>query len=135
MKQTPPAECLAIIICESVVEDHRSHNKCILNTYNRIASPRFPARQDRLTVFISLTSGRGKQPFVVEFLAPDGNPMAKGNGEVEFPDPRAVVDVVLDLRGFPIPQPGSYGVRVTVNGAIVGQRRFAAVKSEEGSGA
>ncbi len=67
MAKVPPAECLAIIICEDVVEDARSHNKCILNTYNTMHSRVYPTSQDRLTVFLSLTNGRGDMPIEVRF--------------------------------------------------------------------
>jgi len=133
-KNAPPAQCLAIIICESVVEDHRTHNKCILNAYNRITSASYPARQDRLTVFISLTDGRDDQPFKVQFIGPDGDIVTEAGGQVRFPDPLAVVDLVLDLRGFPIAMAGNYEVRALVCDTIVGQRRFSAVEAGGGGG-
>jgi len=124
-----PAECLAIILCESVVEDVRTHNKSIQNAYNTIWSGKFPTRHDRFTVFVSLTGIHGEQQLLVRVARiterePEGDPLFDLEGKVASPDPRDVVDVTLDMRGIVIPVAGNYEIRVHVGGSQVGARRF-----------
>ena len=127
MSKAPPAECLAIIICEDVVEDARSHNKCILNTYNTMHSHAYPASQDRLTVFLSLTNGHGEMPIEVRFCKEDGEPILKAGGTVKFSDPLAVAELILSLRNVPIPEAGNYVVVVWANNDnLLCQRRVTA---------
>lgn len=132
--ETP--KCLAIIVCESVVEDMRSHNKCILNTYNTIWAHQFPTKQDRMTVFASLTNGRGAMDIEVRFVKDQEDAPQKTlinlRGEVGFPSPLDVVDLTMDLRNVPIPEAGSYAIQIWINQEPVGERRIAARPIEKG---
>ena len=132
--QTP--KCLAVIICEGVVEDVRSHNKCILNTYNVIGVQSFPAQHDRLTIFASLTDGRGELPLEFRFVQdrPGGTTtLLNLNGAVKFGDPLGVIDLTVDLRGLPLKEAGNYAVQLWVNNEMIGERRIVvqAVPREE----
>ena len=53
-------------------------------------------------------------------------------GQVTFTDPRAVVELTLDLRGFTIPKPGGYAIQVEIGGEVVKQRRLQAVLLQAG---
>lgn len=136
------AECLAIILCESVVEDVRTHNKSIQSAYNTIWSAKFPARHDRFTVFVSLTGIHGKQELKVRVAQitenePEGNALFELGGKVTSPDPRHVTDITLDMRGIVIPCAGDYEIRVYIGGDQVGARRFMARaidQTKEGKG-
>lgn len=125
------AECLAIVLCESVVEDVRTHNKSIQSAYNAIWSAKFPARHDRFTVFVSLMGIHGEQELKVRVARitenePEGAALLELGGKVAAPDPRHVTDITLDMRGIVIPCPGDYEIRAYVGGDQVGARRFVA---------
>lgn len=126
-------KCLAIVICESVVEDARTHNKCILNSYNTIGALGFPTTQDRLTVFVSLTDGRGKAPLEVRF-AKDGSKQEVFSltGEVAFKSPLEVVDLTVDMRQVPIPEEGNYAIQIYISGEMIAERRLKVTKVEKG---
>jgi len=116
-------DCLTILLCESVVEDARSHNKCILNTYNTISAPQFPTMQDRFTVFVSLTDGRGQQPVEVRFVRDNDEPVFSIRGVVKFQNPLDVIDLVLDLRQVPLPGAGPYAIQLRINDELIRERR------------
>lgn len=133
------AECLAIILCESVVDDARTHNKSIQNTFNTIWAKSFPAEHDRFTVFVSLTGIHGRQDFKVRVAQitkdePEGKPLLDLGGKIKSPDPWHVVDLTLDMRRILIPQAGDYEIRVCVAGDQVGVRRFMARTTEKRGG-
>jgi len=118
-----PATCLAIIVCEGVVEDARSHNKCILNLFNVIWSESVPVAHDRLTVFLALTDVHGELPLRLTFGLHGQEPVFDFKGKVKTGSPRDVADLVLDMRQVPIPAFGEYAVNVEVAGEMVGTRR------------
>ena len=127
-----------MILCESVVEDVRTHNKSIQNAYNTIWSAKFPVRHDRFTMFVSLTGIHGEQEFKVSVAGitkdeASGKPLLELGGKIRSSDPRDVVDVTLDMRGIVIPQAGDYEIKVYVGEHQVGTRRFMA-KVAEGPG-
>ena len=128
-------KCLAILVCEGVVEDSRTRNKCILNTYNTINSPQFPARKDRLAVFVSLTDGRGESPLelrLIRFENGMSNGMLSLKGKIEFKDPVTVVDVTFDIRDLIFPAPGEYEIQVWIGDEMIGARKMTAVVALEG---
>lgn len=127
-------KCLAIVICESVVEDARTHNKCILNSYNTIWAFGFPTTQDRMTVFVSLTDGRGKVPLEVRF-AKDGaeKEVFSLKGDVAFKSPLDVVDLTVDMRQVPLPEEGNYAIQIYISGEMIAERRLKVAKAAQGA--
>lgn len=124
-KKTPKPQCLAIIICEGVIEDLRSRNRSIINTFNGITANKFPTRQDRLTVFFSLTDGYGEQPLRIELQKDDGSPPVFGiDGKIKFKSPLDIVEAAFDLRGVPLPSEGHYAVKLYVNSSLIAERRL-----------
>jgi hypothetical protein len=130
-KKPPKPDCLALLLCEGVIEDARSHNKTIVNTYNRIFSRHYPARHDRLAVFLSLTNGHGSYDLEIRIVRADAGsgqaPLLKMAGKVSFRNPLDVAEMTVNLRGMPIPAAGTYVIEVLIAGDVVRQRRFAAV--------
>ena len=123
MSPADTPRCLAIIICEGVVEDAQSRNKCILNTFNNIWAARFPVAHDRLTVFASLTNGQGEMPLEVRFVQErKPEPLLVLTGAIRFPGPQEIVDLTVNLRQIPIPEPGPYVVQLWMNQKLIGER-------------
>ena len=129
-----PATCLAIIVCEGVVEDARSHNKCILNLFNGIWAARVPVMHDRLTVFLALTDIHGELPFRLTFGQHGKEPVFTFQGKVEAGNPRDVADLVLNMRQVPLPAFGEYAVNVEVSGEMVGTRRVQVLQAKKPEG-
>lgn len=121
--------CLGLMICDTVLEDVRTHNKSLINMFNGILTPAVPARHDKMCVFLVFTGGRGRVPvklrlchdqeYEKDLLPPMG-------GDVDFPphNPHAVVDMVFEIRGFVFPQFGSYTFEILCNEVPLVSRRF-----------
>jgi hypothetical protein len=58
-----------MIVCDDVVEDKRTIEKTIFNAFNQIWAKAYPAKHQRLVVFLSLANGRGEVTFF-SFLRP-----------------------------------------------------------------
>jgi len=133
-RKKPAATCLAIIICEGVVEDARSHNKCILNLFNAIWAAGVPVTQDRFTVFVTLTGIHGELPVRLT-LGQDGEePVATIDGTVKAESPRGVADLVLNMRSVPLKAFGEYVVNVEVGDEIIGTRRVQVIQAKKTGG-
>jgi len=124
-KEAPKPECLAMVLCDDVVEDKRSNNKTLFNTFNQITALKFPAIHPKLVVFLSLTNGHGEVPFDLQFVRDkDDRPLCGLKGTVKFGDPLAVADIVLTMRGLPLPDEGHYCFRLLLAGEPVRERRL-----------
>jgi hypothetical protein len=134
----PKPECLALLLCEGVIEDSRTKNKTVLNMFNQISAAQFPAQHDRLCIFVSLTNGRGTSEVdvrVVRADLPPGEGVLVGmKGEVTFPDPLHVVELGLDIRRLVFPSAGTYDIEVLVDGEPLKRRRFAVTETRTQGG-
>src|SRR5208283_4275395 len=118
-------KCLVIAVCESVVEDTLTHNKCILNMFNALNAMQFPAAQPKLVVFVALTDGRGTVPVVLKFVEDNTESVLfQLNATISFKSPLDIADMVFNLLGLPLPRPGPYSVQIFANGAHIGERRI-----------
>ena len=118
--------CLAIVLCDYVIEDKATNNKSLIGLFNRIHAAKFPCQHPRMVIYISLTDGRGETPVEV-FLerSRDHKEIFRAQGKVEFREPNHVMDLVFDLRGITFEEPGAYhaGIR-TKSGRLLGERKF-----------
>lgn len=119
--------CLSMVICETVIEDKRTNNKSLINTFNRLNASKFPCQTACIALVCALTGGHGKTPLEVElnYLGADIAPMAKLQGAVDFKsDPNQVIDLVLEFKGVPWEKPGKYEFVLLCDGQRVNSRCF-----------
>jgi len=123
--------CLAIILCDAVIEDKATNKKSLIGIFNTIGSPKFPVVHHSASFLVTLTDGRGRTPLVVRMVKLDNErEVLSLRSEVRFDDPVSVVDLVLRMQGLPIPEPGTYVIEVLFEGVPIGSRRFRAVKTK-----
>ena len=136
MSKKPRPDCLALLICEGVIEDSRSKNKTIVNTFNRIAALRYPVRHDRLSIFLSLTGGHGEHDIEIRIVRggvpPGEKPLYGFTGKANFANPLAVAELAIDIRGMTIPAAGRYVIELVVDRDVLKQRNFEAVLLKSG---
>jgi hypothetical protein len=122
--------CVAIVICNEVIEDKRTNNKSLIGLFNSIVTTAFPAQHARMFVMVSLTDGRGEWPLSLVIRGPSGEPIFQSDGKLRFDDPLAVLDIVAELRMLPLPEAGEYRLEVVCGGELVASRRFNVVQAE-----
>ena len=118
--------CLAIVLCDYVIEDKATNNKSLIGLFNRIHAAKFPCSHPRMVIYISITDGRGDTQVEV-FLerGRDRREVFKAQGKVEFREPNHVIDLVFDLRGVVFEEAGAYFVGIrTSAGKVLGERKF-----------
>lgn len=95
--------------------------------FHDLYAPGFPARQDRMTLVLSLEwdrSDAGRHSFRVDVRGPDGRPTLTVEGQSEVtprpagrPPPRT--QLVMPLEDVVFPVPGRYELEVKVKGNIL----------------
>ena len=118
--------CVALVICDDVIEDRRTGNKSLIGLFNNISTAQFPALHPRMFLVASLTSGRGAWPFSFRITAPSGRELMRMQDTVEFTNPLAVHDLVVEVRSLPIEEEGVYFVDLLVGETQTANRRFTA---------
>ena len=118
-------ECVNLLVCESVVEDARTHNKSIQNCFNGIYAFQFPVLQDRFTIFATLTNGKGENPVSIQVVNDATKEvLIKEEGKIVFKSPMDYADITIEIRQLPFKQPGAYSVELWVAGELSQVRRF-----------
>jgi hypothetical protein len=124
-QKTAPIECLAILVCDDVYRDETTKKLIIVGTFNTIHSPNFPYRHDRLSILVTMTSGRGEYKMIVAIEhASNGAALTEVGGPIRFDNPLHIADVSVQLRNLEFPQPGKYWATLRIDGEIISQRPF-----------
>ncbi len=123
--------CIAVVICNEVIEDKATSNKTLVSIFNTIGTPGLPCHHPRMFVMASLTDGRGRWPIAFVITGPSGEQLMKVNGDAQFSNPLDVVDLVLQVRGLELHEPGEHMVDIVVGDERIGSRRFHVVLQPE----
>src|SRR4029450_1227465 len=70
--------CIAIIICNEVIEDKATSNKTLVSIFNTIGTPGLPCQHPRMFVMASFTDGRGRWPISFRITGPSGATLMQG---------------------------------------------------------
>lgn len=133
--ELPAPKCLALVLCEQVIQDRETRNLTLVNIFNTIsASPvgKGVPRHDRLAVFVSLTNGRGQSQGKLVIKDADEREVFHGEGPVVFPDPVTVVEMTFDIRRLPLPCEGEYTIEFWCGAEMVNQRKFRVKRAQGG---
>ncbi len=124
--------CVAIVICNEIIEDKRSSNKTLVSLFNSIGVASLPAMHPRLFLMASLTNLREeidvsfviKSPSEKELLRIDGRASSGG-------DPLPVIDLVVEVLGLTVVEEGVHFVDVLSGDTLLGSRRFTVARQTQ----
>jgi hypothetical protein len=117
--------CVAIVICNEIIEDKRTSNKTLVSLFNSVGVQALPATHPRLFLMASLTNLREQLPVSFSIKSPSGWEILRVNGAASSGgDPLAVIDLVVEVLGLTIGEEGVHFVDVLTGDALLGSRRF-----------
>jgi hypothetical protein len=131
-------EILAMIICDTVIEDVESGKKSLIGLFDHVHTSHLPSVVNELNVFLSLTDGHGQHSAELRCVnTATEEELFRTEGEVEFPDPLSVVDLHFRFQGCEFPEEGEYRFQFFCEGELLRERKFhvaleAAGEGEEG---
>ena len=124
---------LAMVICDFIWRDLATGKCSLLGSFSFIAARNFPAVHPSLGVYAAITDGRGKIPIVFQVVDVDEveEPIFKAESEVDFKDPRAVSEWILNIQGLSFPKPGEYRFQLFAGSEFLLERRLLVHKIQE----
>ena len=123
-------KALAMVICDDIIEDKRTHKKSLIGIFNQIVTARFPATHPKMHIFFSLTNGRGKYKAVLQHTSLTELKVLKEiQGEMHFPDPNANLEYSFELLNVSFPIEGRYSFELLLDGNPIVERVFEVLKS------
>mgnify|MGYP003340046715 CR=1 FL=1 len=125
MPANPTPSGLAIVVCDQIIEDKATSKKSLIGIFNNIASPTFPCRHPQLSVFVSVTAGRGTYQAKMRIVNEETQePVTEVNGQIQLPDKNMVAELVFNFLGVDFPSPGLYSIEFYCDDALILERRF-----------
>ena len=117
--------CVAIIICNDIIEDKRTSNKTLVGLFDSLAVPSLPAMQPRLFLMASLTNLGENEPISFSVKSPTGKEILHMDGEASSEGERlGTIDLVVEVLGLTVGELGIHSVEVLAGDTLLGSRRF-----------
>jgi hypothetical protein len=125
--------CLALVICDEVIEDRRSGNKSLIGLFNTLAAPSLPFTK-RVYVVVSVSGTDELVPLDLRFVSPTGQ---LASLRLEPPQDRKtqlhdVHDIVIEMRNLEFAQAGLYAFELWDEQGMMASRHFNVMASEPG---
>lgn len=125
MPMRPKPIALAMVICDTVIEDKKTGKKSLIGLFNNVTSNKVPCIHPRLNVFISLTEGNGDYIGKLKCIYVDeGKPLAELSGPFIFSSPNQIIELNFEIRGVPLPKYGNYRFEFFCNNEMLIARKF-----------
>jgi len=116
---------LALIVCDTILEDRLTGKKTLVGLFDRVQTAKLPCVHPEMCVFVSLTGGRGEYPCEIVCRHVDGETIAfSAKGKVVMRDPYQVVDLVFRLKGARFPKEDKYWLHFLVEGIPIMMRQM-----------
>ncbi|MBI1903136.1 MAG: hypothetical protein HYS13_18705 [Planctomycetia bacterium] len=124
--QAPAPYPLAMVVCDGVWQDPYTKKFTLIGTFSALGGRRFPLIHPIISVFVSLTDGRGKVPCRLQLVDVDEvrEPVFELSQELEFADPRVIFEVVFQATGIRFPAPGEYRLKLFARDEFIIERRI-----------
>lgn len=128
----PPPIAVALVICDFVWRDPWLGKCTIIGTYTNVRAHEFPAMHPIMTLYAALTNGRGRVPLTVRVIDVDEerDPVVSLEQEIEFPDPKTVVENIVQMAGLIFPEPGEYRVQILAGQVCLIERSILVTQQE-----
>lgn len=117
---------IALIICDRVITDAVTNEKTLVSTFNQIFAPVFPCVHPRMTIFVSVTNGRGRTETEIKCVnESEQNKVVFGmKGTIPFDDPNHVVEMSFQFNNVTFTKPGLHCIEFFCNDELILQSRF-----------
>jgi hypothetical protein len=125
----PPPYPLAMVICDAIWRDSGTGKRTILGVFSGLVAKSFPAQHPIMAVYIAATDGHGKVRLALQIVSSgegdaEEETVFRAEGDVEFVEPRAVVEIDFNIQGLVFPQPGEYRFQLFADDQFLMERRL-----------
>ncbi len=132
-RKKPTPLCLAMILCDQIITDRDTGKHTLVGTFNQIGVSSLPFIHSAMSVFISLTEGRGQYNGEVRLVhAETDQVLFQAKGPLKFENPLQVVEIGMVLPPIRFEQPGVYHLEFYADETLLIGRKFNVHPREEG---
>lgn len=108
---------IGLLPCDSLIEDRITGKKSVIGIIGTIRVTKFPFKYPSINLLVSLTSGNGSYPCLLEVVSESKNEVIfSGQGTLKFTDPTQVVDLVFVLQRLQFNYADTYWIKFLVDG-------------------
>ena len=116
---------LAMVICDTVIEDKKTGKKSLIGIFNNINVKKVPCVHPGLNVFISLTEGNGDYIAKLKCIYADKDEaIVELKGSIKFVNPHQITEFNFEISGLKLPEYGNYRFEFFCNEQLVISRKF-----------
>jgi len=132
-KETVPPYALALVVCDAIWADPSTGKRTILGCFSTITAVEFPALHPVMCIYAVITDGHGKVPVALRLIDVDEDrqPVFELRGELQFPDPRIVLEIDFVAQSVVFPEPGEYRLQLMSGPHLLMVRRILVLKPGE----
>lgn len=107
---------LALIACDTIIEDRRSGKKSLIGIFEQIGVKKLPFTLYSMSLLVSLTGGSSEH-FCEVLCSNDSSskPIFTVKGKLKFKHPTQVIDLVFKLSSLRFTTTGIYWIKVLVD--------------------
>jgi hypothetical protein len=125
---------LAMVVCDAVWRDPATGKHFLLGCFSAIGAHSFPTTHPTLAIYIALTDGYGKATLVVRLVDSESRALLESRMDVDFTDPRAVMEIGLQFQNLTFAGPGEYRLQLHAGDSFVMERRVLVQDLRHGRG-
>ena len=114
---------LAMLICDTVIEDKQTGKKTIVGIFNNINALNVPILHPSFNVYVALTEGNGNYDCKLK-CTKDEKPILEIDGTIAFKSPHQIVGLNYTLRNIPFPEYGEYRLEFLCDNILITARKF-----------
>ncbi len=124
-------DILSLMVCDQIITDRVTGKQSLIGMFSTIHATGFPVTHPQLCVHVSMTDGRGRTPVTICVVDTDEArpPIVRGQGIVDFKNPRAIANLSLQFHGLVFPQPGEYRVQILSGGTLLREARLQLIQA------
>ncbi|HXR40267.1 MAG TPA: hypothetical protein VN776_14300 [Terracidiphilus sp.] len=109
MADCPIPTVTAMLVCDQTIAEQGTNKKSLIGIFEQVGSSRFPTAMPRLSVYVRLVDGSGRYLFKLRVVSlKDEALLADIEVDAEISNPMQAAELVFNIVGFPIPEPGKY---------------------------
>ena len=113
MTEKPLPKPLAIVICDTIIDDRSTSKKTLVGTFNQIGASALPCQHGEFHVYAALTDGHGSYASkLVIHHRESGRTVFGMQGPIAFTDPKQVVELTFVLKRVVFPVEGAYDIEL-----------------------
>jgi hypothetical protein len=125
-----PPYVLALVIADGIHHDPGTGKQTILGLFSAIHTTKFPVVLEQMAVYLAVTDGNGRVPLELRLVDVDDehDALIEMKTEIEFPDPRMIIEANLIAKNVTFPKSGEYRLQLYGCGDLLIERRIVVVE-------